>query len=136
MAANSKAGHKLCPSARCAPGSLLLGVVQSTGTVDFLAAPLAVTERFSELAHQGRMPEARFRFSAPCLRSACTKWQGGCGVAERASALALQHDLQADPGSIPDCAIRTRCQWHAEHGAEICGACRWVITERATTADG
>lgn len=128
MAGNGKIDRELCPSAPCKPGSLLLGVVQSDGAVDFLATPLAVTKRFSELAYQGRMPEARFRFSAPCLRDGCSKWEGGCGVAARASA--VPQDARAAARAVADCAIRARCQWHAEFGAAICEACRWLITER------
>jgi hypothetical protein len=135
MAQTAKAsGRPLCPSARCKPGSLLLGIVQTAGDVRFLAEPMIVTEDFAAIARQGRTPEARFRFSSPCLRSGCDKWAAGCGVAARASEAARDIGDGDSHAGLP-CAIRSRCQWFAEHGGSVCRSCRWIITERPSMQD-
>ena len=70
-----------CPSARCEPGAILLGIVLPGGRVAYAADRLVINEEFVAIAKQGRSPEARFRFSSPCARGACQQWTGsGCGV--------------------------------------------------------
>ncbi len=124
-----EAGRALCPSARCAPGNLLIGIVQGDGGVALLAEPMAVTAQFVATAREGRTPEARFRFADACHRGGCAKWDGaGCSVAAAARAMADQV-----PSASFDCAIRAACQWHRECGAEVCGTCHWIVTERAPT---
>lgn len=123
------AERTLCPSSRCKPGALLLGVVTAEGEIAFLPERTRITPRFAEIARQGRRPEARFRFAGACARNGCARWTGeGCGVAAAAAALA---DPAVDPAA---CAITESCQWRAEHGEEICRACRFVVTERDLSA--
>jgi hypothetical protein len=110
---------------------VLLGVVSAEGRVDFLAERMPVDAKFVETAKRGRAPEQRFRFSSPCLKRGCDKWNGsGCGVAGilHEQAPDLLRPLAASP--LPRCSIRQQCRWHAEYGESICHACSWVITER------
>jgi hypothetical protein len=123
--------NKLCPSSRCEPGNILLGLVNSGGRIDFLLQRVEIDAEFVAVAHEGRQPEQRFRFSSPCLKSGCEKWDGErCGVAkilhERGPEL-----LPTEPAAeLPLCSIRPQCRWHGEYGDSICLTCSWVITER------
>jgi len=121
----------LCPSARCEEGNILLGLVNAHGRIDFLADRVEIDAKFVEVAKEGRLPEQRFRFSSPCLKRGCEKWDGErCGVAkilhQRAPEL-----LPAEPdAALPRCSIRPACRWHGEYGDSICFTCSWVVTER------
>lgn len=126
--ASAKAGRALCPSGRCRPGNLLIGLVQADGAVELLAEPLPVTPDFVATAERGRDPLARFRFAEPCLRQACEKWGGACAVAAIAVTAIEVGDRDGAPPS--DCAIRPQCQWFSEYGARACASCRWVVTRR------
>ena len=119
---------RLCPSARCIRGNLLLGIVQANGSVNLVPEPLEVTAKFVEIANEGRQPESRFRFAGLCQKRACYKWTDtGCGVAQ--TLVANMNWL--DPGDpIPECSIRSHCRWYHEKGLDICRGCQWVITER------
>ena len=122
---------KLCPSSRCEEGNILLGLVNAEGRIDFIPDRLEIDGKFVEAAKEGRPPEQRFRFSSPCLKKGCEKWDGErCGVAkilhERGPGL-----LPSEPASaLPRCSIRPNCRWHGEYGDLICFTCSWVITER------
>ena len=122
---------KLCPSSRCEEGNILLGLVNAAGRIDFIPERTEIDATFVEVAKQGRPPEQRFRFSSPCLKSGCEKWDGErCGVAkilhERGPQL-----VPAEPAAAPPrCSIRPQCRWHGEHGDSICFTCSWLITER------
>jgi hypothetical protein len=122
---------KLCPSSRCEEGNTLLGIVNAQGRIDFLAEPLAIDKSFVAAAKEGRPPEQRFRFSSPCMKRGCTKWDGErCGVAK------ILHESGPgllppdDTAVLPNCSIRPSCRWHGEYGDQICHTCAWVITER------
>ncbi|MGC2776031.1 MAG: hypothetical protein WA418_10400 [Bradyrhizobium sp.] len=122
---------KLCPSSRCEDGNILLGVVNAEGRIDFIPERIEIDAAFTAVAKAGRPPEQRFRFSSPCLKRGCEKWDGErCGVAkilqERGPDL-----LPREPAAaLPHCSIRQDCRWHGEYGDVICFACSWVITER------
>ena len=74
---------KLCPSSRCEEGNVLLGLVNEAGRIDFLPERVEVDAQFVAAAKEGRPPEQRFRFSSPCLKRGCEKWDGErCGVAK------------------------------------------------------
>ena len=123
--------RKRCPSSRCEPGNILLGLVGRSGEIEFFAEHIEVTPGFAAVAKQGRRPEARFRFSSLCLRNGCSKWTGdGCGVAFQALRFTAQPELATDDSDLPRCSIRSECQWFAEHGPRVCGVCRWIVTER------
>ena len=126
----------LCPSARCDEGALLFGVVQATGAVSLLAEPLEVDQDFVAAARQGRAPEARFRFAAPCQCSACPNWQAQrCTVIDDVL-LELGDQTLAEQTlagqALPTCSLRPRCRWYEQLGASACAACPLVITD--TTA--
>jgi len=124
-------GPALCPSSRCEEGNILLGLVNAQGRVDFIAERLEIDAAFVAAAYEGRPPEQRFRFSSPCLKRGCEKWDGErCGVAkvlhERGPELLANEPATA----LPRCSIRPGCRWHGEYGDSICAICPWVITER------
>jgi hypothetical protein len=130
--------RKLCPSARCSDGNILLGIVNRQGKIDFMPEKVVIDETFVEAASKGRKPEQRFRFSGPCMHGGCDRWRdNACSVARlfHEEAPRLLHDV--GPSPLPNCSIRPDCRWHSEHGDEICVACVWVITERdAGNVDG
>lgn len=115
----------LCPSARCEPGAVLLGIVGKDGRVGYLSTQMVVDEDFVETASRGRAPEARFRFAQPCVEGACGYWRGDrCGVVEGAVAQATPLDAP-----LPRCSIRSDCRWFAQRGPEACGVCPVVVTD-------
>lgn len=123
-------GGPLCPSAPCAEGSALLGVVQKDGRVALLPQVLPLDAAFVARAHEGRRPESRFRFTAPCLTSGCAQWRdGGCSVGARAAALP---QAQAPEAPLPACAIRERCRWWLQEGPVACRVCPEVVTDTRT----
>ncbi len=117
----------LCPSSRCTPGAVLLGVVQSNGTIGFLKQRRIVDEFFVNLAHEGRQPEKRFRFADTCVKSGCLQWANGrCGVIDRV--LAANPDYK-NSEQLPACSIRTNCRWYLQWGARACGICPLIVTD-------
>lgn len=121
----SDAEGLLCPSARCEPDALLIGIVGPTGRVGHINPALAVDEEFVLEAHRGRAPEKRFRFAQPCTEAGCQHWTGTrCGVVDAA----LSRDLESAE-SLPRCGIRTACRWFAQSGANACRVCPLVVTD-------
>lgn len=133
MTSSGSESAKLCPSSRCEADNILLGIVNAEGRIDYLSQRYVIDEAFVATAHEGRTPEQRFRFSSPCLKRGCEKWDGErCGVAkvltERAPEL-----LPPNTGpTVPRCSIRSDCRWHGEYGDAVCYVCSWVITEQVT----
>ena len=121
----------LCPSARCEPGAILLGVVGGDGLVGFITPELVVDEDFVEEAHKGRVPEKRFRFSQPCATTACEHWTGSrCGVIDGVMEEVSERRIPLPAeGSLPKCSIRPRCRWFAQLGRDACTVCPLVITD-------
>ena len=116
----------LCPSSRCERGAVLLGIVLPDGRVAFAADRIVVDDGFVKAAREGRSPESRLRFAAPCVRGGCRQWTGSrCGVIDRVTA--------ADPPpaapDLPDCSIRPHCRWYLQSGAAACAVCPEVITD-------
>jgi hypothetical protein len=129
-------GGCTCPSGRCRPGNLLLGIVTSSGELAYVRPPPVIDEEFVAVAEQGRLPEARFRFAEPCVESGCTNWTGDgrCSVADRV--VAAQDDGAA-AGGLPACGIRSTCRWFAQVGREACRGCPFVLhSEVSATAGG
>ena len=117
----------LCPSSRCTLGAILLGLVQSNGTIGFLKQRRMVDEFFVNLAHEGRQPEKRFRFADTCVKSGCLQWGNGrCGVIDRV--LAANPDYKGSQ-QLPACSIRTNCRWYSQWGARACGVCPMIVTD-------
>ena len=127
----------LCPSSRCEPGALLLGLVLPDGRVAYASDRIAVDDEFVDIARQGRSPEQRFRFASPCVQSACRQWTGNrCGVIDEVldqvnrKAMSPEDDA-ADPVQmdLPPCSIRDDCRWWNQHGRSACEVCPLVITD-------
>jgi hypothetical protein len=121
------ASHRkvLCPSAPADVKAILLGVVQSDGSVAFIKDRIEVTPEFLDIAAKGRTPETRFRFSSACMGSACRQWANGeCSLPER---LASMIPAPAD-APLPDCSIRDQCRWFQQRGADACRICPLVVT--------
>jgi len=118
-----------CPSARCAPGAVVVGVVEADGRIAYLPPGLLVDEEFVRIARQGRNPESRFRFGGRCVEGACAQWNGArCTVLDqvRAEEPALLERAGAAPAR---CAIRDHCRWHRQDGDAACALCPLVITD-------
>lgn len=123
------AGH-VCPSARCEPGALLLGVVQDDMRLAHLPQPLTIDAAFVAAATAAGSPEQRFRFADTCVEGRCKQWTGSaCGVIESI----LDHlgpEARAET-RLPRCAIRPRCRWYHQRGGAACQACVLVVTDNA-----
>jgi len=119
----------LCPSARCAPGAVLVGVVGADGRVAFLPPGYVVDEGFARIAREGRRPESRFRFGGRCVEAGCAQWSGGrCTVLDQVRR--EEPALAEGPGAAPAvCAIREHCRWHRQDGPAACAVCPLVITD-------
>lgn len=118
----------MCPSNRCKPGSKLLGVRQSDGTVSILPEPLPIDQEFiDKVTDHPRPPEQRFRFTNKCIENGCSQWNGkGCGVIEQA----IQYlDKIPSDSQLPRCSIRVHCRWFLQKGADACKVCPFVLTE-------
>jgi hypothetical protein len=123
-----------CPSSRCEPGAVLLGIMLPSGQLAYAAERVVIDEEFVAIANEGRSPEARFRFSSPCVRGACRQWTGtGCGVIE---AVLAQEQPAATDGPLPHCSIRSTCRWFAQSGREACAVCPKVVTDSRLEALG
>lgn len=125
-----------CPSAPCATGARILGIVDASGQVRFSSTALPATGAFVEGALQDGEPTTRFRFSAPCQGNHCSKWNGtGCGVAELVQSFQVPHSQkEAMSGARHACPIRLSCRWRHEHGPSICSSCEWIVTNRPPVA--
>jgi hypothetical protein len=116
----------LCPSARCEPGAILLGLSLPDGRVAFASDRIVVNEEFVEAAAEGRPAEQRFRFAAPCVRGACKQWTGSrCGVIDAV----VDHLGPTEAASLPACSIRSQCRWFGQSGPVACSACPLVVTD-------
>jgi hypothetical protein len=119
----------LCPSARCADGVLLLGIIGVDGRVFYIDPALRIDEDFVKNAEKGRAPEKRFRFAAPCMESNCTHWTGDkCGVIDRArSAAETTRDGIGLSAPLSSCSVRPKCRWFAQAGAAACSVCPFLF---------
>jgi hypothetical protein len=117
----------LCPSATCETGNLLLGIVTQEGRVSILPEPVVINEAFVSIARQGRTPERRFRFSAPCVGRGCTQWRNGrCSVGDE---VVTELGTSTEEGNLPACGIRHACRWFRQSGARACFVCPEVVTD-------
>lgn len=106
---------------------MLLGIVLPNDQIAFCSPPPVIDQQFVDTAREGRPPETRFRFSAPCLKTACAQWSGGrCGVVERL----LPRGEQGAPADDPlrACDIRPQCRWYRQRGSAACAICVDVVT--------
>ena len=117
----------LCPSAPADEKAILLGVIQSDGSVAFLKDRIEVTREFLDIAAKGPAPETRFRFSSACIGSACKQWvNGGCSLPARLAEMIPR--LEATDAPLPNCSIRDQCRWFAQRGSDACRVCPVVVT--------
>ncbi len=121
----SRAADALCPSARCEPGALVIGMVGADGRVGYVRPALPVDEGFAERARSRGRPESAYRFAQPCAEGACAYWDGGCRVAR----MAVEAFGDADPDHLPRCAIRAACRWFRQEGGAACRSCALVVTD-------
>jgi len=107
----------------------VIGVVNADGTVGYIRDRLEASSAFLEAAAEVGPPELRYRFSAPCQQSACGQWHDGCcTLPGRLAALVPSEEQRGDDDRLPRCAIRARCRWFAQSGADACGICPVVGT--------
>jgi hypothetical protein len=120
----------LCPSAPPDLKAILLGVVQSDGSVAFLKDRMEVTREFLDIAAKGRTPETRFRFSSPCIGRACKQWANDrCSLPERLAVMIPKSDAtDATDTPLPSCSIRAQCRWFDQRGSDACRICPLVAT--------
>jgi hypothetical protein len=122
-----------CPSGPCQEGALLIGVMGPGGRLAYLQPPTHVDAEFVMSARAAGHPQRSYRFSTPCVESACPQWAGdSCGlghlIAEQVDAL----DAPAS-GKLPVCAIRSGCRWYAEQGAKACAVCPLIVADTGGT---
>jgi hypothetical protein len=121
--------QKLCPSARCDEGALLVGIIGIEGKVAYISPALRVDHEFTEEAWRGSAPEQRFRFAAPCRESSCVHWTGTrCGVIDAALLAAeATQTRQCASSPLPRCGIRAQCRWFAQTGPDACSTCPFLF---------
>jgi hypothetical protein len=129
--------NRLCPSARCEEGAILLGIVGENGVVGYVTPRVIVNSDFVRLAHIGRAPEKRFRFSQPCIESGCLHWTGSrCGVIDHALKAAQEANAtEWLAEKLPQCSIRPSCRWFSQVGPKACAVCPLVITDLITDGE-
>ena len=114
-----------------------MGVVLPDGRIAYAADRIVVDEPFVRAAHEGRPPEQRFRFSSPCMSSACQQWNGHeCGLIDR---LLIEYERQFGPpptDDLPDCPIRSDCRWFLQRGGRSCAVCEVLVTDVDLTDPG
>ncbi len=102
------------------------------GVVGYVTPQMRIDLEFVNQAHQGRVPEKRFRFSQPCVEDGCRHWTGThCGVIQRVLKETEATRLgETSSESLPKCSIRAHCRWFGQEGPAACQVCPYVITDR------
>ena len=117
-----------CPSAECAPGATLLGVLGEDGRIKHLRTPMRIDADFVARAREQGEPEARMRFASGCQEGGCGHWSGtACELIDKVMA---HLDPQLDAvrsDTLPPCTIRATCRWYAQRKAEACSVCDLVV---------
>ena len=117
----------LCPSSKCAPGVILLGMLQADGMIAYTQDRVILDQEFvARVQDQSSTPEDHFRFSSPCMKGACSQWTGTrCGVIDHVINIVPPLELL----SLPKCSIREQCRWFAQSGTNACHVCPLVVTD-------
>jgi hypothetical protein len=122
-----KQRSKSCPSATLSDGAILLGVINTNGSVGFITNPVELTGELFEEIKQQQEPEKRYRFSSACVETGCHQWQnGGCSVIKKV--MHANEDISLEQ-QLPDCSIRKSCRWYFQEGAKACSFCPYIITD-------
>lgn len=121
--------ERLCPSALCEEGAILVGIVGTNGHVGYVTPRIAVDEEFVRKARTGRPPEARFRFAQPCIEKHCTQWTGSrCGLIDQPlDSPEASGTTEWPNGTLPECSIRSSCRWFSQAGPRACAVCPLVV---------
>jgi hypothetical protein len=122
-------GERLCPSARCEEGAILLGIVGRNGQVGYVTPRITVDAEFVREARKGRAPEARFRFAQPCVEGRCAQWTSSrCGLIDKViGSPEASRKNEWSQESLPECVIRPSCRWFGQEGAKACAVCPLVV---------
>jgi len=129
-----------CPSGPCHEGGSIIGVMTEQGRLAYLPMPVVMDTAFASRLQDAGQPERRYRFSQPCIESACSQWTGeGCGVIDHVlddlpDSECAQHARVTHPGVLPTCGIRRYCRWFLQRGAAACGACPTIVADTGGTA--
>jgi hypothetical protein len=124
----AKGEEKTCPSRSCQEGVSLLGVMMPGGQLAYVRPPVRVDADFVAKAIKEGRPEARFRFSGPCVECACPQWTGsGCGVAD--ALVEEASGASSSDGKLPACTIRRTRRWFSQKGAAACAICPRVVAD-------
>ena len=130
-----------CPSGPCHEGGSVIGVMTGQGRLAYLPMPVVMDAAFAAGLQEAGHPERRYRFSQPCVESACSQWTGGgCAVVDHVldeppDSGCAGHQLPAEPeGSLPTCGIRRDCRWFAQRGAAACLICPTIVADIGGTA--
>ncbi len=68
-----------------------------------------------------------FRFTAPCVASACSHFDGhDCRLAAK-----IVETVSHRATALTSCVIRRDCRWHAQEGMSACLVCPLVLSETA-----
>ena len=127
---NPMHSRSACPSSACRPGATLLGVVLPNGHIAYAADRIVVDDEFVRIAHEGRPPERRFRFSSPCMNAACQQWDGTeCGLIDRLLAEYERQFGEVPADAVPECPIRGECRWFMQRGGRSCAVCEVLVTD-------
>src|SRR6218665_2977913 len=122
-----KSLDKACPSATCETGAAVIGIVNQEGFISLLPQKIDVTDEFVAIAHQGNIPEKRFRFSNKCVESGCRQWDGSrCTVIDR---VLNMNQAFENFNHLPACSIRKNCRWYYQSGQKACTVCPFIITD-------
>jgi len=120
--------NKLCPSARCEEGAVLVGVVLPTGEIGFLEEKIVIDHEFVQVAHEGRAPEKRFRFANSCAQCACAYWAKDSSRCSLIEGLLREATLAPNSPELLRCSIRGSCRWFNQVGLAACHVCSFIVT--------
>ena len=97
--------------------------------MDFLhhvADRIPVTEDVLALAAPAK-PTDVFRFTAPCVASACSHFDGeNCRLATK-----IVDGVMDVVSAMPPCRIRPTCRWYQQEGRRACLRCPLIFSEMA-----
>jgi len=116
----------LCPSYIAKSGAQLYGIINSSGSIDYLKTTIEINETFVTQANKGRAAEKRFRFAGNCAKSGCKQWSGSeCGLIDNIIDVIGNEASQ----ELQHCAIRQKCRWYSQKRGLACAQCNEFIRD-------